>query len=96
MMGVCRKAQTEIRGSKGTSETSQELISSSKPLDSRPSVEHYDCKNEVANPIENYNNNILQRVHNVEDKLEEGFGKTFVRYSGPFSQGHIVDEQGKY
>jgi len=74
MMGVCRKAQTETRGNKGTSETSQELITSFKNTDSKSSVIHYDCNNKVTNKIRNYSN--FPKIHDVEEK-EENFGRTF-------------------
>jgi len=71
-MDVCRKAQTEIRGNKEISDISP--IMSFKNLDTKSPIDN-GYSNEIANRIANYN--IPQRIHNVESKAEENFGKKF-------------------
>lgn len=75
MMGVCRKAQTEIKESKGTSDTSQQLMTSFKNSDPKSSMILYDCNSEVVLTNKIRNNNIPQKIHNVEERIEESFGK---------------------
>ncbi|XP_026827479.1 uncharacterized protein LOC113562355 [Ooceraea biroi] len=73
MMGVCQKAQTETRGRTSL----QELMMSSKDSDSKSSFIHFDSNSEImiSNKIRNYE--VLEKIHNVEEKPEESFGKTF-------------------
>jgi len=73
VMDVCRKAQTEIRGSKEISDISP-IISSFKNSDTKSLINN-DYNSEIVNRIANYN--IPQRIHNVESKAEENFGKKF-------------------
>lgn len=73
MMGVCRKAQTEIRGSKEPSDVSL-IMSPSKNSGFKSPVEHNDDYNsEITGKITNCN--ITQKTCNVELKNEENFGK---------------------
>lgn len=71
-MGVCRKAQTEIRGNKEPSEVSP-IISSSKNPDFKSPVEYNDYDSELTGKTANCN--IPQRTYDVELKDEENFGK---------------------
>lgn len=70
-MGVCRKAQTEIRGNKETSDTSP-IMSSLKNSSSKFSIKHNDYNSEITSDKAA---NISQRSHNVELNIEENFGK---------------------
>ncbi|RLU19452.1 hypothetical protein DMN91_008009 [Ooceraea biroi] len=69
MMGVCQKAQTETRGRTSL----QELMMSSKDSDSKSSFIHFDSNSEImiSNKIRNYE--VLEKIHNVEEKPEESF-----------------------
>jgi len=75
MMDVCRKAQTEIKGSKETSVISS--IMSFKNSDSKSSFKCNDYNSE--NMDINTNCNISQKIRNMELKTEENFGKKFLR-----------------
>lgn len=76
-MGVCRKAQTEIRGSKEISDTSP-IMSSFKNSSSKSSIEHNGYNSEITS-AKAANRNIPQRTHIVELNTEETFGKKFFR-----------------
>lgn len=75
-MGVCRKAQIEKKGGKGPSDVSQEsIISPYKNLILKSSVEHHDYNNEITAPNKTPSYNMFDRVYNIEQNVEENFGK---------------------
>ncbi|XP_012216078.2 putative leucine-rich repeat-containing protein DDB_G0290503 [Linepithema humile] len=73
MMGVCRKVQTEKKGSKEPSDVLPERITSPyKNLILKSPVEYHDYNNEItANTTPSYN--MLDRIYNIEQNAEEKF-----------------------
>jgi len=86
MIGVCRKAQTEIKGSKGSSDTCKSLTVLQKPIISphknlilKSPVEHHDYNNEITATNKIPSHNILDRICNIEQNAEENFGNNFFK-----------------
>lgn len=79
MMGVCRKAQTEIKENRTLSNISPEQIASlsENPVSKSP-VEYRNHKNEITAVDETLNCKSFRKIHNNEQKTEENFGKKHV------------------
>lgn len=80
MMGVCQKAQTEIKGSKGAFDISQEPISLSKSPRLKFPVEYNDANNEIKVTDKISNCNVFQKLHNIEKIVEETSGTNLSNY----------------
>ncbi|KYM79889.1 hypothetical protein ALC53_09594 [Atta colombica] len=88
MMDVCRKAQTEIKGSKETSVISS--IMSFKNSDSNSSFKCNDYNSE--NMDINTNCNISQKIHNMELKTEENFDVNLSPKPAQFSPRKSIND----